>query len=140
MIGDHGYEGEREVGPWRPPAAISAQDRVQAIESLAAHQLWLQPAQPAGIGARVATMLMNFYVAAADVSVHAAMANDWIALLTPFPQHVVDAVCLEYLAEHERRPMIATIVRACRDRVATPRKLAQRLEVLVGLPVAGVAP
>lgn len=135
MIGDHGYEGEREVVAWQPPATISPQDHVQALESLAAHQLWLQPAQPQGISARIATMLANFYVGAADPALYAAMASDWIVLLAPFPQHVVDAVCLEWLAEHERRPMIATIVRACRERVATPRKLAQRLEVLVGLPV-----
>jgi hypothetical protein len=134
VIGDHGYEGDREVGPWQAPAAISAQDRVHALESLTAHQLWLQPAQPQAVSARIATMLAHFYVGAADPAVHAAIAGDWITLLAGFPQHVVDAVCLEWLAEHDRRPMIATIVRACRERVAVPRKLAQRLEVLAALP------
>ena len=92
-----------------------------------AKEVLATPANTEWIAGRMVTLLSHYFQPGQDPNVSAAAGSDWMSILSPFPQVVIETACNEWLSTKHHRPTPAHMVELChrhRDRIrdAMPRQ------------------
>ncbi|MGY0793163.1 hypothetical protein ACW7BJ_27670 [Azospirillum argentinense] len=133
---DGEFAGAQENKSWNPPSLNREEyDDIVGID-LPALEDYLRPANDTWIDGRIVTLLSHYYVPNVPFDVQVAAHEDWVRLLSPFPQWAIEAAVDEWLSRPGRqKPMPGDIIAACRWRVEEPalnlkllRKLVARYE------------
>jgi len=116
-IPEEGPISTRPDRAWNPPPATAAQ-LVDASRALEQFEAWLAPAPKAWLVVAMKALFGRWYVPDYDVQTHAMIAADTLDAISEFPKWAIQEVRRDWIANKDRRPDAADLVRACRELVA----------------------
>ncbi len=110
-------------------------DTLQAARShLAGLSIWLQPAEPKWILARVMTLLGHWAAPRVSEQQLEAMARDWLESLKDLPAHAITEACSTWLREQEFKPTPAGIRKLTSEAIRVQRDEQMLLAKLLEQP------
>lgn len=121
LVVDGEFNGVCEDRNWIPQDITAEQCERLRSKYVPEVEHELSPADEDWINGRVATLLVHYYVPNVPHELQVMALEDWIRILSPFPQWAIEAAVDEWLNRPGRqKPMPGDIAAGCRWRVAEP--------------------
>jgi hypothetical protein len=94
------------------------------------------PADRNWLKGAIFTLLQHYYVRELDEDVQRAIAQDWIDILSKYPQWAIEKARAKYLTEFDRKPVPKNIVDLCNKEMAKTNKLYFKCKEILRLPLS----